>query len=59
MILFKGVKNIETQTIITVFLVLALLYRLMELLVKTIIIFVAIIALFVIGWGVCESRRKK
>ena len=61
MILFKGVRNIETQTIITVFLALALLYRLMELLVKTIIIFVAIIALFVIGWGVYRKvgRKKK
>lgn len=43
----------ETQTIITAFLALALLYRLMELLVKTIIIFVAIIALFAVGWGEC------
>ena len=59
MILFKGVRNIETQTIITAFLALALLYRLMELLVKTIIIFVAIIALFVIGWGVYEKVGRK
>ena len=51
----------ETQTIITAFLALALLYRLMELLVKTIIIFVVIIALFVIGWGVYRKvgRKKK
>ena len=51
----------ETQTIITAFLALALLYRLMELLVKTIIIFVATIALFVIGWGVYRKvgRKKK
>ena len=51
----------ETFTIMTVFLVLALIYRLMELLVKTIIIFVVIIALFVIGWGVYRKvgRKKK
>ena len=49
----------ETQTIITVFLALALLYRLMELLVEIIIIFVAIIALFVIGWGVYRKVRRK
>lgn len=49
----------ETQTIITVFLALALSYRLMELLVNTIIGFVVIIALFVIGWGVCEKVGRK
>ena len=49
----------ETQTIITVLLALVSCYRLVELLVDVIIGFVVIIALFVIGWGVCESRRKK
>lgn len=49
----------ETDTIMTAFLVLALAYRLMELLIKTIIGFVVIIALFVIGWGVYEKVGRK
>lgn len=49
----------ETQTIITVLLALVSCYRLVELLVEIIIGFLVLIALFVIVWGVCESRRKK
>ena len=59
MILFKGVRIMETQTIITVLLALVSCYRLVELLIKIIIGFVVMLALFVIVWGVCESRRKK
>lgn len=59
MILFKGVRNIETQTIITVLLALVSCYRLVELLVEIIIGFVVIIALFVIGWGVYRKVGRK
>ena len=49
----------DAFTIGTVYLALAILLRLVELLIKIIIGFVVMLALFVIVWGVCESRRKK
>ena len=46
-------------TIGLVILAIALLYRMMELLVKTIIIFATIITLFAIGWGVYKRRKTR
>ena len=49
----------DAFTIGTVYLALAILLRLVELLVEIITGFVVIIALFVIGWGVRERRKKE
>lgn len=49
----------ETQTIITAFLAFALAYRLLDLLIKIIIGFLVLMALFVVGWGVCEKVGRK
>ncbi len=49
----------DAYTIGLAILVLALLYRMMELLVKTIIIFATIITLFAVGWGVHKRRKTR
>ena len=49
----------DAYTIGLVILALALLYRMIELLVKTIIGFVVIVALLMIGWGVYKRRKTR